>query len=245
MNQADSPRTLSDLIGQEKIKENLSLQISAARKRRLALDHVLFCGPPGSGKSTFAQVVANEMGVHIKALDGNSLANPSELATVFTNLRTGDILLIEQIEALRKTSVEVLIHAMEDFGLDIVIGKGSSARSIRIKLPRFTVIVTAFNVLQVDVRIRKNALIYDFVSYGVDELSQMITRLAKQREIDIDVESANFLAGYSNGLLSEASRLLKNVHSYAIVRANGNITLSISKAALGVLFDRDGKPYSL
>ena len=237
MNQINSPQSLSDIIGQKRIKENLSIQIAAVMKRGGVLDHLLFCGPYGSGRSTLAKVVANEMGVSIKVIDGKSLRSTHDLAAIFTNLNSGDILLIEQIESLRKTSIEILYPAMENSSLDIVVGKGLSARSIRLKLPYFTIIGTTSKLFQVDDRLKKNMFVYNLEPFEVDEIRRMILIFAKQNEITIDEEAPYVLAMYSKQLPSEAFKLLLNVHKYAIARANGIVTLEVSKDALAILIN--------
>ena len=242
MKHTDPPQSLSEIIGQKNIKENLSIQIIAAKTRGDFLEHLLFYGPYGSGKSTLAKVVANDMGVNFKSIDGSTLAKPMDIANTITNLYAGDILIVEQIEKLRKKILEILYPALEDFVLDVVIGKGLSARYARLKLPKFTLIGTTSKLSAVDERLKKFMFLYNLEPYDNNDLSRMIIFFAKQNAITIDIDAVSILAKYSKGLPAEASNLLRHAHNYAIARADGVITLNVAKKALNLRIDyRDEK----
>ncbi|MCL5611961.1 MAG: HNH endonuclease [Chloroflexi bacterium] len=233
---------LSDIIGQDSIRENLSILITGARRRSEALDHILFHGPSGLGKTTVANVVANEMGVNIKIVSGPSIDKVNDIAAILTNLRAGDILLVQQIESMRKPVIEVMVSAAEEFALDIVIGKGSSARSIRLKLPRFTIIGTTSKLSQVDQRLSTLMLVYDFTPYHVLEIGQIIVSLAKQQGFVLDADTANLMAQYCNGNSSQALTLLGRIQKYALAYTAGQITQPVTRDALAVL-GRVNKPF--
>lgn len=229
-----SPQNLSDLIGQDKIGESLAVLIATARKRGEALDHILFSGPSGYGKSTLARIVTNEMGVNLKVTTSSAIERVGNLAAILTNLPKGDILFIDEIHRLGHAVEEVLYPAMEDFVLDIVIGKGTAARSIRLKLPHFTVVGATTRLTQVNERLTGLMLVYDFTPYNTDDLVRIILSLAKRQEITIDAQSAEMVAESSNGNPGRAATLLKKVHKIAVTHADGNITSTIAKDSLSV-----------
>lgn len=226
------PQYLSDMIGQNKIRENLAVLIEVARKRGEALDHLLFIGQSGLGKTTLANMVANEMGGNIKMVSGPAVEKAGDLSVILTNLRPGDILLIEQIESMRKSVMEVLNSGAEDFALDIVIGQGISARNIRLKLPRFTLIGTAARLPKTGDKLRSYMTFFEFLPYNKDELGKIIMLLAEQRNIDMEISSAKLLAEYCNGNTGEASGLLGKVRNHALAFTDGNITPEIIKATM-------------
>jgi holliday junction DNA helicase RuvB len=230
------PRTLTDLIGQERVKENLAILISAARKRGDPLDHVLFYGPPGLGKTTLAHVLANEMGVNIKVTSGPAIERPGDLAAILTNLRAGDVLFIDEVHRLGRVVEEVLYPAMEDFALDIVIGKGPSARSIRLKLPHFTVIgaTTRLALLTSPLRARFGA-VYHLDFYDIEAMKAIVSRAAKVLNVHTDIEGVDEIAQRGRGTPRVALRLLRRVRDFAQVRADGTITRKIAKDALDLL----------
>lgn len=236
LDQALRPRTLADLIGQDRVKENLHILIKAARKRREPLDHVLFYGPPGLGKTTLAHVLANEMAVNIKITSGPAIERPGDLAAILTNLRAGDILFIDEIHRLGRTIEEVLYPAMEDFALDIIIGKGPSARSIRLKLPRFTVVgaTTRLALITAPLRARFGA-VYHLDFYDLPAMQQIVVRAARVLGIHADPEGVDEVARRGRGTPRVALRLLRRVRDFAEVRADGMITREISKQALDLL----------
>jgi Holliday junction DNA helicase RuvB len=229
------PQNLSDFIGQEKIKKNLAILIIAARQSREPLDHILFYGPPGLGKSTLANVVANEMGVNIKVTSGSAIERAGDLAAILTNLRAGDVLFIDEVHRLGKAVEEVLYPAMEDYALDIIVGKGPSVRQVRLKLPRFTVIGTTLKLSQIDERLKSLMFEFDFAPYADNEICKIIMSSAKQQGITIDITAASLLAKWCNGSPAQALTLLKRARKHAIVRTNGNITLEISREAVSAL----------
>jgi Holliday junction DNA helicase RuvB len=230
------PRLLSDLIGQERVKENLQILIEAARLREEALDHVLFYGPPGLGKTTLAHILANEMGVNIKITAGPAIERPGDLAAILTNLRAGDILFIDEIHRLGRSIEEVLYPAMEDFALDIIIGKGPSARSIRLKLPRFTVIgaTTRLALVTAPLRARFGA-VHRLDFYDIQALRAIVSRAAGVLGVEADPEGVDEIARRGRGTPRVALRLLRRVRDYAEVRAQGVITRPVSKEALDLL----------
>ncbi len=230
------PTRLADIIGQEQIKENLQILIEAAKQREEALDHVLFYGPPGLGKTTLAHVLSNEMGVNIKVTAGPAIERAGDLAAILTNLRAGDILFIDEIHRLGKAVEEVLYPAMEDYALDIVIGKGPSARSVRLKLPRFTVVgaTTRLALVTAPLRARFGAT-YRLDFYELDAMRQIIERAAEKLEVQSEHEGIDAIGRRSRGTPRVALRLLRRVRDYAQVRADGTVTKEVAMLALDLL----------
>ncbi|MGE0156500.1 MAG: Holliday junction branch migration DNA helicase RuvB [Geobacter sp.] len=230
------PRTLDDYIGQEKIRANLRLFIEAARGRNEALDHVLLYGPPGLGKTTLANIVASEMGVNIKSTSGPVIERPGDLAAILTNLEAHDVLFIDEIHRLSHVVEEILYPAMEDFQLDIIIGQGPSARSIKLDLPRFTLVgaTTRAGLLSSPLRDRFG-VISRLEFYTHEELAVIVTRSARILGMGIDQAGALELARRSRGTPRIANRLLRRVRDFAQVRADGAITLSVVQETLRLL----------
>lgn len=230
------PQTLVDYIGQEKIKDNLHVYIEAARQRGEALDHVLFFGPPGLGKTTLAGIIANEMGTHLKITSGPAIAKPGEMAAILNGLSEGDILFIDEIHRLNRQVEEVLYSAMEDYAIDVMIGKGESARSIRINLPKFTLVgaTTRAGMLSLPLRDRFG-VIGHMEYYTVDELKTIVTQSAMKLNVKIDDKGAFELARRSRGTPRLANRLLKRVRDFAEVKYDGNITYEVASFALDLL----------
>jgi len=227
------PRYLAEYIGQQKVKENLKVFIEAAKMRNEPLDHVLLYGPPGLGKTTLSQIIANELGVNIRITSGPAIDRPGDLAAILTNLQEGDVLFIDEIHRLNRSVEEVLYPAMEDFALDIIIGKGPSARSVRIDLPRFTLVgaTTRAGMLSAPLRDRfgvVNRLEY----YTVAELAYIVTRAADILQIGIMEPGAVEIARRSRGTPRIANRLLKRVRDFAQVQGEGVITAEIAGEAL-------------
>jgi Holliday junction DNA helicase RuvB len=236
LDQAMRPRHLSEVIGQDQVKENLSILISAARKRSEPLDHVLFYGPPGLGKTTLAHVLANEMGVNIKITAGPAVERAGDLAAILTNLHAGDILFIDEIHRLGKTVEEVLYPAMEDFALDIVIGKGPSARSIRLKLPRFSVIgaTTRLALVSAPLRARFGA-VYRLDYYELEAMCVIVQRAAQILKVPAEPAGVEEIARRARGTPRVALRLLRRVRDFAQVRADGAISREVAREALNLL----------
>lgn len=236
LDQALRPRLLDDLIGQQRVKENLAILIDAARGRSEPLDHVLFYGPPGLGKTTLAHILSNEMDVNIKITSGPAVERPGDLAAILTNLRLGDVLFIDEVHRLGRVIEEVLYPAMEDFALDIVIGKGPSARSIRLKLPRFTVIgaTTRLALVTAPLRARFGA-VYRLDFYDLPAMQEIVKRAASVLNVDAEPEGVEEIARRGRGTPRVALRLLRRVRDYAEVRAGGVITRSVAQGALDLL----------
>jgi Holliday junction DNA helicase RuvB len=230
------PRRLDDLIGQDRVKENLSILINAAKGRGEALDHVLFYGPPGLGKTTLAFVIANEMGVNIKVTAGPVIERQGDLAAILTNLHAGDVLFIDEVHRLGRTVEEVLYPAMEDYVLDILIGKGPSARNIRLKLPKFTVIgaTTRLALLSSPLRARFGA-VYRLDFYDLEAMNAIVARAAAMLVVPAEPEGIREIARRARGTPRVALRLLKRVRDYAQVRAEGHITDAVARAALDLM----------
>jgi Holliday junction DNA helicase RuvB len=236
LDQALRPKNLSDLIGQDRVKENLSILIAAARQRAEPLDHVLFYGPPGLGKTTLAHILANEMGVNIKITSGPAIERPGDLAAILTNLRAGDILFIDEVHRLGRSIEEVLYPAMEDFALDIIIGKGPSARSIRLKLPRFTVIgaTTRLALVTAPLRARFGA-VYRLNFYEIPAMRAIVSRASGVLGVEADEDGVDEIARRGRGTPRVALRLLRRVRDFAEVRADGVITRPVAQEALVLL----------
>jgi Holliday junction DNA helicase RuvB len=230
------PRLLDELIGQERIKENLSILIQASLHRKEALDHVLFYGPPGLGKTTFAHILANEMGVNIKVTAGPAIERQGDLAAILTNLKKGDVLFIDEIHRLGKAVEEVLYPAMEDFALDIVIGKGPGARAIRLNLPQFTVIgaTTRLALVTAPLRARFGAT-YRLDYYEDEAMRAILLRAAGRLKVETDEGGIEEIAMRTRGTPRVALRLLRRVRDFAEVRAQGIITKKVAKDALDLL----------
>jgi Holliday junction DNA helicase RuvB len=235
------PQNFSEYVGQERLKKNLKLSIEASRKRGEPIDHVLLYGPPGLGKTTMATVIANEMGTNIRVTAGPAIERAGDLASILTNLQDGDILFIDEIHRLSRTVEEVLYAAMEDFKLDIVIGKGPAARSVRLDLPKFTVIgaTTRTGSLAAPLRDRFGH-IYRLEFYTHEEIAQVITRSAAILQTEIDKDAATLLSTRARLTPRIANRLLKRVRDYADVNGDGIIDMSITKRAL-VLLEIDNR----
>lgn len=230
------PKRIDEYIGQDKVKENLKILIQAAKKREEAIDHVLLYGPPGLGKTTLANIIANEMQVAIKTTSGPAIERPGDLAAILTNLRAGDVLFIDEVHRLGRPVEEVLYSAMEDFSLDIIIGKGPSARSIRLKMPRFTLIgaTTRYAMMSAPLRDRFGA-VYRLDFYDQSAMETIVHRSAGILDVAIDATGISEIAKRARGTPRVANRLLKRVRDYAQVRADGAITAQVAQQALAML----------
>ena len=230
------PRTLEEYIGQEKTKNTLRIYIEAAKQRHDALDHVLFYGPPGLGKTTLSGIIANEMGTHLKVTSGPDIEKPGEMAAILNNLQEGDVLFVDEIHRLNRQVEEVLYPAMEDFAIDIMIGKGASARSIRLDLPRFTLVgaTTRAGLLSAPLRDRFG-VVHHLEFYSQQELTTIVIRSAQVLGVEIDPKGAAEIAKRSRGTPRLANRLLKRVRDFAQVKYDGRITLEVAKFALDLL----------
>lgn len=230
------PQQLADYIGQSKIKENMKVYIEAAKRRNEPLDHVLFYGPPGLGKTTLAGIIANEMGVNMKITSGPAIEKPGEMAAILNNLQEGDLLFVDEIHRLNRQVEEVLYPAMEDYAIDIMIGKGPTARSIRLDLPKFTLVgaTTRAGLLTAPLRDRFG-IIHRLEFYTVEELKTIIIHSAKILEAEIEENGAEEMARRSRGTPRLANRILKRVRDFAQVKYQGVITEEIAKSALDLM----------
>ena len=230
------PQTLDDYIGQQKAKENLKIYIEAAKARGESLDHVLFYGPPGLGKTTLAGIIANEMGTHMKGTSGPAIGKPGEMAAILSNLQEGDVLFVDEIHRLNRQVEEVLYPAMEDYAIDIMIGKGATARSIRLDLPKFTLVgaTTRAGLLSAPLRDRFG-VVHHLEFYTVEELKTIILHSALTLGVEIDEEGAYEMARRSRGTPRLANRLLKRVRDFAQVKYDGRISKEVASFALDLL----------
>ncbi|MFH1621022.1 MAG: Holliday junction branch migration DNA helicase RuvB [Patescibacteria group bacterium] len=230
------PKTLAEFIGQPKLKENLSVFLEAAKKRQEPCEHVLLYGPPGLGKTTLAHVIANEMGANVKITSGPALERVGDLAAILTNLEDGDVLFIDEIHRMNRSIEEVLYPAMEDFALDLVIGKGPTARTLRLDLKRFTLIgaTTKISLLSAPLRDRFGS-VYNLVFYGHDEMEAIVRRSATLLNIPIDADPARLIATRARRTPRIGNRLLKRVRDFAQVRGNGILDGETVKKALDTL----------
>src|SRR5512136_3219065 len=236
LDRALRPQKLNDLIGQDRVKENLTILIQAAQARGEPLDHVLLYGPPGLGKTTLAHVIANEMSVPIRVTAGPAIERAGDLAAILTSLRAGEVLFIDEVHRLGRAVEEVLYPAMEDLSLDIVIGKGPSARSIRLRLPHFSVVgaTTRLALMTAPLRARFGATFrLDF--YDLPAMEQIVQRAAGKFGLPIDDEGVREIAARARGTPRVALRLLRRVRDYAQVRGDGNVTASVAAQALALL----------
>ncbi|MFC1568144.1 Holliday junction branch migration DNA helicase RuvB, partial [Candidatus Margulisiibacteriota bacterium] len=230
------PKTFKNFIGQDKIKENLFIHIKAVKGRGEHLEHLLFYGPPGLGKTTLANIIANEMKVNFRITSGPAIERPGDLAAILTNLKKNDVLFIDEIHRLNRVVEEVLYPAMEDFGLDIMIGKGPSARSIRLDLPKFTLIGATTRIGQLSSPLRDRfGMISRLEFYSPEDIEQIILRAAQVLKIEIEKDGAQEIAKRSRGTPRIANRLLRRVRDFAQVKAAGQITKEVAEKALAGL----------
>ncbi len=230
------PKTLSEYVGQEKVKNNLEIAIKAAKKRQEAMEHVLLYGAPGLGKTTLAHVISNEIGAHIKVTSGPAIEKSGDLAAILSNLEEGDILFIDEIHRLNKSIEEILYPAMEDFALDIIMGKGPSARTLRLDLPHFTIIgaTTMASLLSAPLRDRFGHIHHlDF--YELEDVERIIKRSAKLLNIELDSKAATLIATRARRTPRIANRLLKRVRDYSQVKGNGYIDLSVCEESFKMM----------